>query len=59
MPIDPNNVQVIISYKELMNLLSASQRVETLDKKMDRVLAQQAALRGQFLELMDKFNELI
>lgn len=59
MPIDSNDLQVIISYKQLISLLNASQRVEALDKKMERVLEQQAALRNQFSELMETFRQLM
>lgn len=59
MPIKPDDLQVIIPYSQLMGLLNASQRVQELDKKMDRVLQQQAALRGQFMELMDAFRQLL
>ena len=59
MPFDPDNLQVIIPYQQLISLLNASQRVESLDKKMERLLVQQAALRYQFTELMEKFNELL
>lgn len=59
MPIDSNELQVIIPYRQLVSLLNASQRVEALDKKMERVLEQQTALRGQFLELMDTFKQLL
>lgn len=59
MPVNSDNLQVIIPYRELVNLLNAAQRVDTLDKKMDRLLSQQAALRGQFLELMEAFKQLM
>lgn len=59
MPVDGDNLQVIISYRDLMHLLNASQRVEALDKKMDRLMEQQKLLRGQFTELMEKLGELL
>ena len=59
MSIDPDNLQVIIPYQQLISLLNASQRVESLDKKMERLLVQQAALRNQFTELMEAFRELM
>ena len=59
MPIDPNNLQVIIPYQQLVTLLNASQRVDALDKKMDRLMLQQAALRNQFTELMEAFKQLM
>ena len=57
MPIDSNDLQVIIPYRQLISLLNASQWVESLDKKMERVLEQQAALRLQFCELMEAFRQ--
>ena len=59
MPIDPDHLQVIIPYQQLISLLNASQRVESLDKKMERLLVQQAALRNQFTELMEAFRALM
>ena len=59
MPIDPDNLQVIIPYQQLISLLNASQRVDALDKKMDRLMLQQAALRNQFTELMEAFKQLM
>lgn len=59
MPIKPDDLQVIISYKQLTELLNASQRVEALDKKVDRVLLQQDAFRCQLIELMDAFRQLM
>ena len=59
MPINAEDLQVIISYKQLMSLLDAPRRVEYLDKKMDLVLQQQAALRLQFCELMETFRQLL
>lgn len=59
MPINGDNLQVIIPYRELVTLLNASQQVQALDKKMDRIIEQQNMLRGQFVELMQKFNQLL
>lgn len=59
MPVNGDNLQVIIPYRELISLLNSAQRVEALDKKMERVLDQQAALRVQFTELMDTFRQLL
>lgn len=59
MPINGDNLQVIILYRELVTLLNASQQVQALDHKMDRIIEQQNLLRGQFLELMQKFNQLL
>ena len=54
-PIDP---QVIIPYSQLCDLLKASEKVDELTKKVDKLQAQQTALRGQFIELMEKMREL-
>lgn len=59
MPINGDNLQVIIPYRELVTLLNASQQVQALDHKMDCIIEQQNLLRGQFLELMQKFNQLL
>lgn len=59
MPIKSDDLQVIIPYKQLMGLLDASQKVEALDHKLERVLAQQDALRSQFTQLMDAFKQLM
>ena len=58
MPVNSENLQVIIPYRELVNLLNSAQRVDVIEKKLERVLEQQIALRGQFIELMEKFREL-
>lgn len=59
MPINGDNLQVIIPYRELVSLLNASQQVQALDRKMDRIIEQQNLLRGQFTELLQKFNDLL
>lgn len=59
MPIKSDDLQVIIPYKQLMGLLDASQRVEVLEQKVDRVLVQQDALRCQIVELMEALRELM
>ena len=59
MPFDSDDIQVIISYRDLVWLLDASRRVDSLDKKMDRLIQQQSALRLQFTELLEAFKELM
>ena len=59
MPFDSDDIQVIISYRDLVRLLDASRRVDSLDKKMDRLIQQQSALRLQFTELLEAFKELM
>ena len=59
MPFDSDDIQVIISYRDLVRLRDASRRVDSLDKKMDRLIQQQSALRLQFTELLEAFKELM
>ena len=59
MPFDSDDIQVIISYRDLVRLLDASRRVDSLDKKIDRLIQQQSALRLQFTELLEAFKELM
>lgn len=58
MPVNGDNLQVIIPYRDLVALLNSAQRVDALDKKMDRVIEQNKLLRGQFTELMEEFKKL-
>lgn len=58
MPVNGDNLQVVISYRDLVNLLNAAQRVDALDRKMDRIIEQNKLLRGQFTELMEEFKKL-
>lgn len=51
-------LQVLIPYKDLMELLEASRQIEQLTKDNKRLHKQLEALRLQFTELMDAFGEL-
>lgn len=50
--------QVLIPYKDLMELLEASRQIEQLKKDNKRLHIKLDALRSQFTELMDAFGEL-
>ena len=50
--------QVLIPYSELERLLSCAQKVDDLNLTIGRLQEQQAALRGQFLDVMEAFSEL-
>lgn len=50
--------QVLIPYTELERLLSCAQKVDDLNKTIDRLQEQQTALRGQFLDVMEAFSDL-
>lgn len=52
------DIQVLIPYKDLVELLEASKQIEVLKKDNKRLHEQIGALRSQFTELMDAFGEL-
>lgn len=52
------DLQVIIPYKDLQQLLSAAVEVETLRKSNVSLQDQMSALRHDFTLLMEKFNEI-
>lgn len=54
---DRPDIQVIIPYKQLEDLLQASVELKSLRVEVKRLTAQQAALRYQFIELMEKLKE--
>lgn len=51
-------LQVLIPYKDLMELLEASRQIEQLKKDNKRLHKQLDALRSEFVELMDAFGDL-
>lgn len=55
---DPGDVMVMIPYKTLVGLLEAPKRVEELEKMLRAQSKTLGALRGQFIELIDKIAEL-
>lgn len=55
---DPTDVMVMIPYKTLVSLLEAPRRVEELEKMLRAQSKTLGALRGQFIELLDKLHEL-
>lgn len=52
------DLQVLIPYKDLMELLEASKQIEQLKKDNKRLHNQMIQLRSQFTEVMDAFGEL-
>lgn len=52
------DIQVLIPYKDLQQLLQASERVESLERDNRSLQAQIGALRHQFSELMERFREI-
>lgn len=52
------DIQVVLPYKDLLELLEASKQVGDLKADNKRLHDQMDALRSQFTELMDKFGEL-
>lgn len=58
MPKKLPDLQVLIPYKDLQQLLNAAGEVESLRNDQKYLRDQQAALRNQFTELMERFNEI-
>lgn len=52
------DIQVVIPYKDLVELLEASKEIKDLRSDNKRLHEQLGALRSQFTELMDQFREL-
>lgn len=52
------NLQVLIDYKDLQELLVAAAEVDSLRVDLAHAQDQIAALRSQFVELMDVFREI-
>lgn len=52
------DIQVLIPYKDLMELLEASKQIEALKKDNKKLHEKHDALRSQFLELMEAFGDL-
>lgn len=55
---DPDDVMVMIPYKTLLGLLEAPKRVVELEDMLRSQSRTLGALRGQFLEVLDKLREL-
>lgn len=55
---EPDDFDVLVPLSKLMGLLDASQRVETLNQKVDLLEGQYSALKGQFLEVMEKLRDI-
>lgn len=58
MSIKPDELQVIISYKQLTELLGAAQGLQALNSKLDYLLAQLDAIKSTQVECMDRIGEL-
>ena len=51
-------IQIVIPYKDLVELLEASKEIKDLRSDNKRLHDQLGALRSQFTELMDQFRDL-
>ena len=56
--VSPDDIQVVISYKQLESLLQAAAEVRQLRLDVRRLSEQQSALRLQFIELMELYQDL-
>ncbi len=52
------DIQVLIPYRDLVELLQASQELKDLRKEISHLRDQQGALRLQFTELMEMLQDL-
>lgn len=52
------DIQVLISYKDLQQLLQASEQLDSIKKENRHLQDQMDALRGQFVELMEAFRDI-
>lgn len=53
-----DDIQVILSYRKLEQLLNAAGEVRQLRNEVKRLSDQQAALRYQFTELLEQLENL-
>ena len=54
----PDDIQVMMPYRQLESLLAAAAETKLLRLEVKRITEQQAALRLQFVELMELFQDL-
>lgn len=54
----PSEPMLLLPYSEVMELLDAAREIKNLVKQIKRLEQQQAALRGQFFELIERLREL-
>lgn len=55
---EPDDFDVLVPLSKLMGLLDASQKVDSLTQEVGLLKAQHDALRGQFLEVMEKLRDI-
>lgn len=53
-----DDLSVTIPLKRLERLIEAAEQTPELIRLVKQLTSQQAALRGQFLELMERFGEI-
>lgn len=57
-PKEQDDFQVLVPLRKLLGLLETAGKAEGLADEVSRLREQLTALRGQFLELLEKFKEL-
>lgn len=57
-PKKQDDFNVLVPLSKLMGLLDAAQRVNDLSEEVDSLREQHRLLRGQFVEVMEKINDL-
>lgn len=56
---DPNDLKVLISYKDLQDLLKAVEEIPQLRNEVKRYYDQVVALKGTYIEVLDRVGELM
>lgn len=52
------NYSVLIPYKDLVEMVEMSKKVDQIQKDYDRLQEQYAAIRGMFSECLEKIQEI-
>ena len=56
---DSGDLKVLIPYKDLQDLLKAVEEIPQLRKDVKRYLDQVVALKGSYVEVLDRIGELM
>ena len=56
---DPKDIQVLISYKDLEQLLKAVEEIPKMRKEVERYYEQVVSLKGMYSEVLDRVSELM
>lgn len=57
--LDPEDFQVILTYKQLSDLMEAVNEIPKLREEVKRYEKQVTAVKGMYLQLLDRVSELM